>query len=76
MLAISINRYFAIHIPLRAKLIFSRQNVAIIIVLIWIASFGAISPLLYQRRKTVRTLISLVIIFGVCWLPYYVVNIC
>ncbi|KAK6173960.1 hypothetical protein SNE40_017326 [Patella caerulea] len=157
MLAISINRYFAIHIPLKAKLIFSRQNVAIIIVLIWIASFGAISPLLFvnnvttygvpgifearaceekwgtpqvkqiyslvmlgilfvsplsgmatmysiisttlwnadtqlypngtktgkvqtdrvirQRRKTVRTLISLVIIFGVCWLPYYVVNI-
>jgi hypothetical protein len=33
------------------------------------------SRLLKQRRKTVRTLILLVVMFGVSWLPFYVVNI-
>lgn len=30
--------------------------------------------ILKQRRRTVKMLICIVIIFGVCWLPYYIVN--
>lgn len=30
--------------------------------------------ILRQRRRTVKMLICVVIIFGVCWLPYYIVN--
>lgn len=30
--------------------------------------------ILRQRRRTVKMLISVVTIFGICWLPYYTVN--
>lgn len=33
-----------------------------------------VDRLLLQRRKTVRTLVVLVILFACSWLPYYVVN--
>ena len=155
MLFISINRYFAIHIPLKAKIIFSKGKVIVMLVSIWLASFVVVSPLLFvnvtttygvpeifeariceerwqtlrdkqmynififgaqfvlpllvmaamymrisqtlwtedevlhgsntrqqwsrqllrQRRRTVRNLIFLVILFGCSWFPYYVINI-
>ena len=160
MMSIAINRYFAIHRPLQAKMLFSRGKVAVMLVAIWLVSMGAVSPLLFinsltsyglpgvflaraceekwglqearqfynllifallfivplgimallytrislalfaddshlfettasgkhvaavqasrllqQRRRTVRSLILLVVLFGVSWLPYYVVNI-
>lgn len=31
--------------------------------------------ILKQRRRTVKMLICVVIIFGLCWLPYYIVNL-
>nr|KAG5708638.1 hypothetical protein BaRGS_034855 [Batillaria attramentaria] len=161
MMSISINRYFAIHKPLKAKIVFSRGKVGVMLVAIWLVSIAAVSPFLIinsvtsfglkgvfemsaceekwgskearqtynlvifcllfvlpllimavlytrislalfaddahlfetnsttgkyvasgqaqrvlkQRRKTVRSLILLVVLFGVSWLPYYVVNI-
>ncbi|XP_046554216.1 QRFP-like peptide receptor [Haliotis rubra] len=156
MLFISINRYFAIHIPLRAKMLFTKGKVILMLVSVWILSFGAVSPLLFvnvittwgipglfesrvceekwneiedkqfynlfmfiiqfllplavmcgtyikisltlwkedvtlfdsassgkaqadrilrQRRRTVRNLMFLVTLFGLSWLPYYIVNI-
>ena len=160
MMSISVNRYFAIHKPLRAKMVFSRGKVGVMLVAIWLVSVAAVSPLLFinsvtsygvpgvflaraceekwgrqearqfynllifallfllpllimavlytrislalfaddshlfettsagkpvvtvsasrllkQRRKTVRSLILLVVLFGASWLPYYVVNI-
>ncbi|CAL1548275.1 unnamed protein product, partial [Lymnaea stagnalis] len=159
MLSITINRYFAIHIPLRAKILFSRTRVHVMLAAIWLLSFCAFSPLLFintlttygvpgvytaracledwtklmpkhvynlvifvllflfpltvmsmlylrislalwsknreifdnvrkqsfmfpqvdrllvQRRKTVRTLVLLVVLFACSWFPYYVVNI-
>ncbi|XP_059142632.1 QRFP-like peptide receptor [Physella acuta] len=158
MLSISINRYFAIHIPLRAKILFSRTRVHVMLASIWVISFSVSSPVLFvrtvlshdvpevyslrvcyeawshvmlkhaynmivflllflfplammsalylkislalwsknielfdtvrkqtfmspqvdrlllQRRKTVRTLVLLVVLFAGSWLPYYVVN--
>ena len=160
MMSISVNRYFAIHKPLQAKIVFSRGKVGVMLVAIWLVSVAAVSPLLFinsvtsfglpgvyqsrvceekwgrlearqfynllifgllfvlpllimavlytrislalfaddshlfettssgkpvatgsasrllkQRRKTVRSLILLVVLFGASWLPYYVVNI-
>ncbi|XP_046376099.1 QRFP-like peptide receptor [Haliotis rufescens] len=156
MLFISINRYFAIHIPLRAKMLFTQGKVVMMLVSVWVVSFGAVSPLLFvneittwgipgifesrvceekwneiedkqfynlfmfiiqfllplavmcgtyikisftlwkedvtlfnsapsgkaqadrilrQRRRTVRNLMFLVSLFGLSWLPYYIVNI-
>ncbi|XP_025102680.1 QRFP-like peptide receptor isoform X2 [Pomacea canaliculata] len=171
MMSISLNRYFAILRPLRAKMVFSRGKVGVMLVLIWLLSAAAVCPLLVinhvtayglegvfkarvcverwgsqearqffnllifsllfvlplclmaalytrismelfasdvhlfeaanngkhssggggggmggggnaqasrllrQRRKTVRSLILLVVLFGVSWLPFYVVNI-
>ncbi|KAK7105860.1 hypothetical protein V1264_017185 [Littorina saxatilis] len=160
MMSISINRYFAIHKPLQAKIVFSGGKVGVMLVAIWLTSVTAVSPFLFinsvtswgvpgmflahvceekwgivearqlyniliflvlfvlpliimallytrismtlftddthlfattatgkpvvngsasrllkQRRKTVRSLILLVVLFGVSWLPYYVVNI-
>lgn len=158
LLAISISRYFAIYKPLTAKIIFSKRNVRILLVFIWVVSLGSFSPLLYvtsvtsygipgifenivceekwesiddkniynvfifsilfvcpfilmgvayiiigytlwhgnsvlfnnnaimqtykktnlilrQRRRTVKMLICIVSIFGVCWLPYYCINL-
>ncbi|XP_005107955.3 trissin receptor-like [Aplysia californica] len=159
MLSISINRYFAIHVPLRAKILFSRARVHVMLASIWTLGLSAASPLLFvktvttygipgvyvarvcqeiwsktilkhaynmtiflqfflcpllvmsvlylkisvalwsnnrelfhtapkqqtfmspqvdrlllQRRKTVRTLVLLVVLFACSWLPYYVVN--
>lgn len=158
MLSISINRHFAIHEPLRAKILFSRSRVHVMLGATWLLSLATSSPLLavrsltsygipgvlvaracsedwdsallkhgynllaflllfllpltvmaglylkvslalwsknhelfdykckqtvksaqldrllLQRRKTVRTLVLLVALFGCSWLPYYVVN--
>lgn len=46
LLAISINRHFAIHTPLRAKIIFSKRRIYFIIVVIWCISFAVFVPLL------------------------------
>lgn len=158
LLCVGINRYIAIHTPLKAKLLFSKTRVYIILALIWVFSLATFMPLLQfsklttfgiegifqgkaceekwpslywkrtynigvfvvlfvlpvivmcvtyvkigltlwhadatlvsrevltmsikrngrllkQRRKTVKMLISLVILFACSWLPYYVVNI-
>ncbi|CAG5115747.1 unnamed protein product [Candidula unifasciata] len=52
MLSISINRYFAIHIPLRAKILFSKSRVHVMLASIWILSFGTSSPLLLVKTVT------------------------
>lgn len=52
MLSISINRYFAIHIPLRAKILFSRSRVHVMLASIWILSFGTSIPLLLVKTVT------------------------
>ena len=158
LLAISVSRYFAIHKPLTAKIVFSKKNVKILLMFIWIVSLASFSPLLYvtsvtkygvpgifentvceekwesiedkniynvfifailffcpfvfmgvayivigytlwhgnavlfnnnstvgnykktnlilrQRRRTVKMLICVVTIFGICWLPYYCINL-
>ncbi|XP_061184763.1 QRFP-like peptide receptor [Saccostrea echinata] len=149
LLTISINRFIAIHTPLRAKITFSKRRVYFIIVVIWCISFAVFVPLLVvnnirnigippfynkricnehwnppngkqlynivvfvsiflipllamiltytkislvlwrnqdkaitqtkrvilQRRRTVKLLICVVVIFCVCWLPYNVINI-
>lgn len=155
LLSISISRYFAIYKPLSAKIIFSKRNVRIMLVIIWVISFASLSPLLFvnsvktyvvydyfesqfceevwtehkdkniynififcilfvwpfilmtiayavightlwignsvlmedyscqqkrsnlilkQRRRTVKMLVCVVILFALCWLPYYIVN--
>lgn len=155
LLSISISRYFAIYKPLSAKIIFSKRNVRIMLVIIWVISFTSLSPLLFvnsvktyvvydyfesqfceevwaehkdkniynvfifcilfvwpfilmaiayavightlwignsvlmedyscqqkrsnlilkQRRRTVKMLVCVVILFALCWLPYYIVN--
>lgn len=149
LLTISINRFIAIHRPLRAKIIFSKRRVYFVIVAIWCISFAVFVPLLVvnniknigippffskricnehwdipngkelynilvfisiflipliamvfaytkislvlwrnndkpitqtrrvilQRRRTVKLLICVVVIFSVCWLPYNFTNI-
>jgi hypothetical protein len=161
LLCISINRCVAIHMPLKAKFIFSKRKIWVLLVVVWLLSWASFSPLLAvntvtsyglsivfksrvceekwhwlswkqaftlfifcilfvlplvvmaftyvwigktlwfadtklhsseatqtgnsvkqplnrqlkQRRKTVKMLMSVVVIFGLCWLPYYVVNI-
>ncbi|KAK6963901.1 FMRFamide receptor [Biomphalaria glabrata] len=52
MLSISVNRYFAIHIPLRAKILFSRNRVHVMLASIWGISLGAFSPMLYINKVT------------------------
>ena len=46
LLSISISRYFAIYKPLTAKIMFSKRNVRIMLLVIWIISFASFSPLL------------------------------
>lgn len=149
LLTISINRFIAIHRPLRARIIFSKRRVYFVIVAIWCMSFSVFVPLLVvneiqntgipsffnrricsekwdqpngkksydimvficiflipmlamvfsytkislvlwrtqdkaitqtrrvilQRRRTVKLLICVVVIFCVCWLPYNITNI-
>lgn len=149
LLTISINRFIAIHRPLRARIIFSKRRVYFVIVAIWCMSFSVFVPLLMvneiqntgipsffnrricsekwdqpngkksydimvficiflipmlamvfsytkislvlwrtqdkaitqtrrvilQRRRTVKLLICVVVIFCVCWLPYNITNI-
>ncbi|KAK3100243.1 hypothetical protein FSP39_016884 [Pinctada imbricata] len=149
LLTISVNRYVAIHTPLRAKIVFSKRKVCLSIFCVWVISFGSFIPLLVvnrvseighpqifqkriceevwlslkskqiynaaifttlfvfpllamvicyariscslwssknrefnqsnrvtqQRRGTVKMLICVVLLFCICWLPYYVVNI-
>lgn len=158
LLAISCSRYFAIYKPLTSKIIFSKRNVRLLLVFIWVVSFGSFSPLLFvysvseygvpgifeltlcyenwdsiddkniynlfifsilfvfpfilmgiayivightlwhgnsvlfnnndalhtykktnlilrQRRRTVKMLICVISMFGICWLPYYCVYI-
>ncbi|XP_062572455.1 QRFP-like peptide receptor [Saccostrea cucullata] len=149
LLTISINRFIAIHTPLRAKITFSKRRVYFIILVIWCISFAVFAPLLVvnnirnigfppffdkricnehwnppsgkhlynivvfvsiffipllamiltytkislvlwrtqdkaitqtkrvilQRRRTVKLLICVVVIFCVCWLPYNVIYI-
>ncbi|CAG5131774.1 unnamed protein product [Candidula unifasciata] len=52
MLSISINRHFAIHVPLRAKILFSRSRVHVMLVTTWIVSLATSSPLLVVRSLT------------------------
>lgn len=149
LLTISINRFIAIHRPLRARIIFSKRRVYFVIVAIWCMSFSVFVPLLVvneiqntgipsffnrricsekwdqpngkksydimvficiflipmlamvfsytkislvlwrtqdkaitqtrrvilQRRRTVKLLICVVVIFCMCWLPYNITNI-
>ncbi len=162
LLVISLNRFFAIHKPLKAKLIFSQKRMELMLAVIWLVSLVLSSPVIFInevqsvdimglttviqckeqwdtlsdkqtynicvftllyilpvlcmgiaycmigkslwynsgqildsrdsrvssvinntqskkllccRRKVVRMLISLVIIFSVSWLPYHIINI-
>ncbi|GFR66418.1 orexin receptor type 2 [Elysia marginata] len=52
MLSISINRYFAIHIPLRAKILFSKTRVHLMLTSIWVLSIVASCPLLVVKTVT------------------------
>ena len=52
MLSISINRYFAIHIPLRAKILFSKTRVHLMLTSIWALSIAASCPLLVVKTVT------------------------
>ena len=52
LLTISVSRYFAIYKPLRAKIVFSKTNVRILIVVIWFVSLACFSPLLYVSSLT------------------------
>ncbi|KAH9510236.1 hypothetical protein Btru_042518 [Bulinus truncatus] len=52
MLSISVNRYFAIHIPLRAKILFSRTRVHVMLASIWIIGLAAFSPMLFINKMT------------------------
>ncbi|RUS70227.1 hypothetical protein EGW08_022011 [Elysia chlorotica] len=52
MLSISINRYFAIHIPLRAKILFSKTRVHLMLTSIWVLSLAASCPLLMVKTVT------------------------
>ena len=52
MLSISINRYFAIHIPLRAKILFSKTRVHLMLASIWALSVAASCPLLVVKTVT------------------------
>ena len=52
LLTISISRYYAIYKPLKAKIVFSKKNVRILIVLIWVVSITCFSPLLYVSSVT------------------------
>ncbi|GFO25136.1 orexin receptor type 2 [Plakobranchus ocellatus] len=52
MLSISINRYFAIHIPLRAKILFSKTRVHLMLASIWALSVATSCPLLVVKTVT------------------------
>lgn len=46
LLFIGINRYFAIHRPLKAKIIFSKSKIYFMLTSVWVLSFSAFIPLL------------------------------
>ncbi|XP_033758698.1 QRFP-like peptide receptor [Pecten maximus] len=46
LLCISINRYFAIHSPLKAKVLFSKNKIYLLLSLVWLVSLCSFIPLL------------------------------
>ncbi|XP_069119135.1 QRFP-like peptide receptor [Argopecten irradians] len=46
LLCISINRYFAIHSPLKAKVLFSKNKIYLLLALVWLVSLCSFIPLL------------------------------
>lgn len=59
LLFIAINRYFAIHRPLKAKIIFSKSRIYIMLSLIWVLSFCAFVPLLVVNDIQVTEIAAL-----------------
>ncbi|CAG2237908.1 QRFP-like peptide receptor [Mytilus edulis] len=58
LLFIGINRYFAIHRPLKAKIIFSKRKIYLMLVSVWVLSFSAFVPLLVVNHVQVTDFLS------------------
>ena len=50
LLIISVNRYVAIHTPLRAKIVFSKRKVYLSLICVWVIAIVAFIPLLVVNR--------------------------
>jgi hypothetical protein len=59
LLFIGINRYIAIHRPLKAKLIFSKSKIYLMLISVWVLSFGAFVPLLIVNNVEVMEITEL-----------------
>ncbi|XP_002731651.1 QRFP-like peptide receptor [Saccoglossus kowalevskii] len=58
--AVSLNRFYAIHSPLKAKVLFTRNRVRILIVIIWIISLILMIPILIVNRLVTEVFFGVV----------------
>lgn len=58
LLFIGINRYFAIHRPLKAKIIFSKRKIYFMLASVWVLSFSAFIPLLVVNHVQETDILS------------------
>ncbi|XP_002731650.2 QRFP-like peptide receptor [Saccoglossus kowalevskii] len=58
--AVSLNRFYAIHSPLKAKVLYTRRRVRILIIIIWIISLILMIPILIVNRLVTQEFFGVV----------------